>query len=267
MFRLLTLLCFALIALMPQLGDSAEQITYRGKSFWVYEVDPKTEKLEIFLGTEEGKPNTFPALEQRIKSDGRRLKFAMNAGIFEGTFIPTGLHISEGKVISPLNLKNFIKEREGQFTPNFFLKPNGVFFVRQDGTADIFESTRYANSDEKPRLATQSGPLLVAAGKIHPVLEPDSTSERSRNGAGISADGKVILVCSALAPNEPAGRSNLYRFAELFRDRLNCPNALYLDGAISNIYIRGKTASIRESNWFAGILAIAEPANSEDTAP
>jgi uncharacterized protein YigE (DUF2233 family) len=48
----------------------------------------------------------------------------------------------------------------------------------------------------------------------------------------------------------------LYGFAELFRDKLGCPSALYLDGDISHIYIRDVTGELPDTNWFSGILAI-----------
>ena len=73
----------------------------------------------------------------------------------------------------------------------------------------------------------------------------------------MSTTGQIIFVCSIL--DRDLGMSNLYHFAELFRDKLNCPNALYLDGDISYVFIEGETAPIRETNWFVGILAITEP--------
>jgi len=248
----LLLLPFALPTVL-----SADRIEHRGIDFWIYRVDPAETKLELFLSGETGEPNTFPKVRERVRRADRRLIFAMNAGIFEGNFRPTGLHVSEGRTVTDLNLDDFVKQREGQFTPNFFLKPNGVFFIRPDGDAGVVESERFAALDGPVRLATQSGPLLVEEGRIHPVLEADSTSVRYRNGVGVTRDGEVIFACSVR--DRESGQSNLYHFAELFRDRLACPDALYLDGDISYVYIRGETPPIRETNWFAGILAVTEP--------
>ena len=245
------------LSLLAPAFSAAETIDHEGTTYWIYRVDPGKEKVELYLGEQKGEPNTFPKLEARLQKQGRRLKFAMNSGIFEGTFLPSGLHIAEGKTITKLNLNDFVKTGETQFTPNFFLKPNGVFFIRPDGTAAVVESQRYVTLNEMPILATQSGPLLVQEGKIHPVLTPDSTSKRYRNGVGVTKDGRIIFACSML--DRELGMSNIYRFAECFRDKLGCPNALYLDGDISYIYIAGKSEPIRETNWFAGILAITEP--------
>lgn len=234
-----------------------ETMEHAGTTYHVYRVEPGTEKIELFLSENAGIPNTFPKLEDRLRNQGRRLKFAMNSGIFEGNFRSTGLHIAEGKTTTKLNLDDFVKRSEGELTPNFFLKPNGVFFIRPDGSAAIVESHRYATLGESPILATQSGPLLVQEGKIHPILTPDSTSKRYRNGVGVTKDGAILFACSVL--DRKLGMSNLYRFAEFFRDKLGCPNTLYLDGDISYLYIRDVTGPIEETNWFAGILAITEP--------
>lgn len=255
MIRHLTLLC--LLAIFLPCSSFAETVEHAGTTYWVYRVAPGKEKIELHLSEKAGVPHTFPKLEERLRGEGRRLEFAMNAGIFEGNFRATGLHIAEGKTITPLNLDDFVKRSEGELTPNFFLKPNGVFFIRADGSAAVVESHRYATLGEKPVLATQSGPLLVAGGKIHPVLTPESTSERYRNGVGVTADGTIIFASSVLERDK--GMSNLYRLAEFFRDKLGCPNTLYLDGDISYVYIRGVTPAIEETNWFAGILAITEP--------
>ena len=249
---------FSIILLLLSLNTSAEAETveHAGTAFHIYRVG-EDENVELHLAEKNGEPNTFPKLETRLKTQGRRLKFAINSGIFEGNFLPSGLHIAEGKTITRLNLDDFVKRSEGEFTPNFFLKPNGVFIIRPDRTAAIFESHHYATLEEQPILATQSGPLLVRDGTIHPILTADSTSRRYRNGVGIGKNGEIIFVCSVL--DRELGMSNLYHFAELFRDRLDCRNALYLDGDISYVYIRNETGPIRETNWFAGIIAITEP--------
>jgi uncharacterized protein YigE (DUF2233 family) len=235
----------------------AETIDHLGTSYWVYRLKGQGQKLELYLSAKAGEPHRFPDLAERVTASGRRLTFALNAGIFEPGFLPSGLHISEGKTIVPLNLETFVKTDEAQVTPNFFLKPNGVFFLRGDGTAAVVESARYATLGEKPRLATQSGPLLVATGQVHPALNAESTSKRFRNGVGVTAAGEVIFACSIL--DRELGLANLHSFATLFRDALGCPDALYLDGDISYIFIEGETEPIRETNWFGGIFAITEP--------
>jgi uncharacterized protein YigE (DUF2233 family) len=255
MIRHVTLL--SLFAIFLPCSSFAETVEHAGTTYRVYRIAPGKEKIELHLSEKAGVPHTFPKLEERLRGEGRRLKFAMNSGIFEGNFRATGLHIAEGKTITPLNLDDFVKRSEGELTPNFFLKPNGVFFIRADGSAAVVDSHRYATLGEKPVLATQSGPLLVAGGKIHPVFENSSTNIHFRNGVGVTIDGTIVFACSMRDPEK--GRTNLYHFAECFRDKLDCPNALYLDGAISDIFIRDVSGQLEETNSFAGIIAITEP--------
>lgn len=247
---------FGLAVLLVSASLQAETLEHAGTTFWIHRVDPKATKIELFLPDKANEPNTFPKLEARLASQGRRLVFAMNSGIFEGNFLPTGLHVSEGRTVTKLNLDDYTKRSPDDLTPNFFLKPNGVFFLRADGSPAVVESGKYATLGERPTLATQSGPLLVEAGRIHPALNAESTSQRYRNGVGVTKEGLVVFVCSVRERDK--GMSNLYRFAELFRDRLACPDALYLDGDISYIHLRGLTGPVEETNWFAGILAITE---------
>ncbi len=253
MVRHLTL--FGLLCLAS--AARAETVEHAGTRYLVHRFDPKTTRLELHLSAGAGIPNTFPNVAARVEASGRRLVFAMNSGIYEGNFLPTGLHIAEGKTVVPLNRASFTKRLPDDVTPNFYLKPNGVFYLRPDGSAAVAETERYATLGETPVLATQSGPLLVEKGRIHPALRAESTSRRFRNGIAVTAAGEVVMVCSVLDP--AVGRTNLYRFAELFRDVLGCPDALYLDGDISYVYLRDETGPIELTNHFAGILAVTEP--------
>ncbi|MGZ5398172.1 MAG: phosphodiester glycosidase family protein, partial [Mycobacterium sp.] len=72
-------------------------------------------------------------------------------------------------------------------------------------------------------LATQSGPMLVINGRLHPRFDRRSTSLKTRDGVGVRADGKVVFAISQ-------GEVSFDAFARLFRGGLNCPNALFLDG-------------------------------------
>ncbi|MCV3241483.1 phosphodiester glycosidase family protein [Mesorhizobium sp. ZC-5] len=131
---------------------------------------------------------------------------------------PVGLYVSDGRLQSPLNLA----DGEG----NFFLKPNGVFFIGNDGSAGVIETTAFAATKPEVRLATQSGPMLVIDGHIHPRFEQNGTSRFIRNGVGVRDAHTVVLAISR-------SEVSLGSFARLFRDALGCRNALFFDGAIS----------------------------------
>jgi uncharacterized protein YigE (DUF2233 family) len=112
---------------------------------------------------------------------------------------------------------------------NFHMKPNGVFYVTGDGAA-VAETRAFLKQRPRTALATQSGPMLVIDGRLHPRFDRDSTSLKARNGVGVRADGKVMFAISQ-------GEVSFDAFAHLFRDGLNCPNALFLDGgSASNLY-------------------------------
>ena len=149
----------------------------------------------------------------------------MNAGMFEPGRLPVGLFVADGKTLFPLNTADG--------TGNFFLKPNGVFLV-DDGKARVVESSGYPEVARSGHvtLATQSGPLLVRAGVIHPAFNPASTSRLIRNGVGVTAAGEAVFAIS----EEPV---SLYEFAAFFRDVLRCPDALFLDGTVSSLYAPG----------------------------
>jgi uncharacterized protein YigE (DUF2233 family) len=163
----------------------------------------------------------FTALQKQVASEGGRLRFAANAGMFDPTSKPVGLLIQNGAVRFPLNLN------EG--TGNFYLKPNGVFFIDAQHKAHVMESGDYATQLAVPLWATQSGPLLVGGGDINPEFLPDSKNRKIRSGVGVTVNGEIIFALS----KQPV---TFYEFAELFLTKFHCPNALYLDGDISDFW-------------------------------
>jgi uncharacterized protein YigE (DUF2233 family) len=201
-----------------QKGSESGAVT--APRFTTIRVDVRKERLELFLRDDVGHTfQRFDRLKSWLASRNQRLRFAMNAGMFQPDFSPVGLLVQEGQQVSPLNLSDG--------TGNFFLQPNGVFFVSESGPR-IVTSTEYPALAQGVRLATQSGPLLVRNGALHPAIDAGSTSRLLRNGVGISGD-TVIFVIS----EQPV---NFYELAIYFRDELHCPDALYLDGVVSSLY-------------------------------
>ena len=151
------------------------------------------------------------------------LNFAMNAGMYNQNYAPIGYTVIEGKEFKSLNLK----EGGG----NFHLLPNGVMWWDKAGHVQITEShaldEQITTGDAQPWYATQSGPMLVINDKIHPQFNPDSTSIKLRNGAGVCDDGSIQFVNTDVPVT-------FYQFATLFKDELRCPNALFLDGGIAS---------------------------------
>ena len=199
----------------------------------VCRVDVRKEHLQLFLRDDTGAPfNSFAAIEHWLAPQGQHLQFAMNAGMYRPDYSPSGLFVAEGKQLAPL------ETRSGH--GNFFLKPNGVFLVSERG-ARVVETSEYPRLHERVLLATQSGPLLLRRGRIHPGFTVDSASRLIRNGVGVTAQGEAVFAIS----DTPV---NFYEFALLFRDRLQCPDALYLDGNVSSLHARALGRSDRNAD-------------------
>jgi uncharacterized protein YigE (DUF2233 family) len=179
-------------------------------------------ELRLYWRDEAGRPfRTFRRLDAWLHARGQRLEFAMNAGMYHADFSPVGLLVVDGRELAPLE--------RGEGKGNFFLKPNGVFYVDARG-AHVVATEDFPMAATGVRLATQSGPLLVRHGKIHPAFDPASRSRHLRNGVGLRA-GKPVFAISR-------GKVTLHEFAAYFRDTLQCEDALYLDGAVSSLHSR-----------------------------
>lgn len=215
--------------------------TYSGTAFTVATVDLLQDNLHLLWKDARGQRfGSLEGVEAWAAAQKKSLLLATNAGIFAPGYVPLGLHIAEGKTLVPLNRQ--------QGSGNFFLAPNGVFAV-VGNQAGVWETEDFAKRNLKPRLATQSGPLLVQSGKLHPKFTKGSANKNIRSGVGVARDGKVVFVLS----QQPV---NFHDFARLFRDGLYCSNALYLDGGISGMLCPRTTLSQTGSDNFAGILAV-----------
>jgi uncharacterized protein YigE (DUF2233 family) len=159
---------------------------------------------------------------ESLDSNKEQLLFAMNAGMYRGDYSPLGLFVANGHELHRINMASGYG--------NFYLQPNGVFVLSTSG-ARLVETAEYRTLTEPVTLATQSGPLLVRAGQINSNFDPQGTSKFVRNGVGVVNANEVVFAIT----EQPV---NFYEFALLFRDRLQCKDALYLDGSVSSLYAR-----------------------------
>jgi len=177
--------------------------------------------LRLYWADSDRKPySSFDALAKSLAASGRRLRFATNAGMYGADLAPVGLYVEDGKRLRRADT------RAGP--SNFHLQPNGVFWIG-DGAAGVTETSRFLADPPAARYATQSGPMLVIDGRIHPRILPTGTSEKIRNGVCVNGGTTAIFVIA----DEPV---TFYAFARLFRDGLGCADALFLDGSISSLY-------------------------------
>jgi uncharacterized protein YigE (DUF2233 family) len=198
------------------------KVEHQGKTFTLFRLSAKNNPLQLYLkdALSQQTYKSFTALNTDLSRSGEYLFFAMNGGMFHSNFSPVGLFIAHHKMESPLN----VSLGKG----NFFLKPNGVF-AWSESQAWILESSAYAKKKIQPTWATQSGPMMVIQGRIHPLFDPQSKSTFIRNGVGLTPRQEIIFCIS----DEPV---NFHQMASVFKNGLSCPNALYLDGSISSLF-------------------------------
>ena len=200
-------------------NSACEERSFEGDRFTVCDAGSGRVEL-VAAGRGETPVRNFSDLEARLGSRAANVAFAMNAGMYGEDGRPIGLAIVEGQQVRAIN------RRTGG--GNFHLMPNGVFQVRRDGHAEVVTSEQWKPSADI-RVATQSGPMLVIGGKLHPAFDQDGSSRHIRNGVGIGPDGRRRFVISQDAVS-------LGKFARFFRDQLQCDNALFFDGAVSALW-------------------------------
>ena len=206
-------------------ASACREVMFEGSSFTVCPAKRKHSSVSLHLEARDGKMlRSLAALKQEMSRAGRAPLFAMNAGMYDDKGAPIGLYVADGKARRGLNLK--------AGGGNFHLKPNGVFWVDRDGRFHIAVSEAYAAQKPapKPVIATQSGPMLLIGGKLHPKFSDDGPSRYRRNGVGIDKDGTAWFAIS----NAPV---SFGKFARLFRDELACADALYFDGGVSALWV------------------------------
>lgn len=231
-FASVSLLTFLLFAFVSRKKPGAEKILS-------YAVDPKTSNIKLYWRNDSAKPfRSISNLKSWLQKNNKTLLFAMNGGMYKEDNSPLGLFIQDHKILTRLNT--------GTATTNFYMKPNGVFFINDNNEAVVCETGKYKD-DGKIKYATQSGPMLLIDGKIHPSFTEGSSNLNIRNGVGILPDKRVIFAMSG----EPI---NFYDFAKFFKE-LGCKNALYLDGFVSRMYLPEKN-HIQTDGDFGVIIGV-----------
>ena len=209
-------------------------------NYYIFRTSP--EKVRMIWSDQNKVPyRDFAAALPAMQRAGEKPLMLMNGGIFEPGGIPSGLYWEKGVEKHPINLRDA--------PGNFFLKPNGVFLIRQQ-KAEVVDATKFVSTGVT--YAVQSGPLLLQNGIRHHAFVQNSINRLHRNGVGVDKNGGVIFMMSQ---RNSQVLPNLYEFAEAFRS-LGCENALFLDGDISQMQW-GATLG-KSSNLFGTIISIVE---------
>jgi len=189
-------------------------------------IDPAKTSVKLYWKDDKGQRlKSLHGLKHYVESKGHQLLFAMNGGMYQQDGSPLGLYIQENKILHAIN------KRTG--TGNFYLQPNGIFYITKDNRATICRTGDLADKGNI-QYATQSGPMLLTNGSIHTAFNRNSVNLNIRNGVGILPGGKLLFAMSKVPVN-------FYDFASYFK-KAGCSNALYLDGFVSRTYLP-------EKNW------------------
>ena len=202
----------------PVQALDCRDVAFEGLPYTICEVSPREEPLRLFLNDASGRPyGSFEAVEE----EHGPLAFAMNAGMYHADRRPVGLYRQDSEELAPL----VTQPGPG----NFGMLPNGLLCLSAEG-AFVVETLAYAEGARACDSATQSGPMLVIDGELHPRFLPDSDSRHIRNGVGTSPDGARAVFAISRRP------VTFHEFGRLFRDGLGLPDALYFDGNVSRLH-------------------------------
>ncbi len=190
---------------------------HAGASYVICRFDPSRVSIEtIWRDADDAPFGSLSSARTAIeRGQGRRVLMMTNGGMYHEGLGPVGYYVEERIRLKPANT------RAGP--GNFHMRPNGIFFV-EAGRPGVLETGAFLRRNRRPDFATQSGPMLVIEGRLHPIFKPDSPSLKIRNGVGVTLDGSRVTFALSETP------VSFYAFAELFRDVLGAHNALFLDG-------------------------------------
>jgi uncharacterized protein YigE (DUF2233 family) len=196
-------------------------VIFQGKRFTECIAVPRKHRIAMRITGKNGVIyRGFTTLAQDI--DPATVAFAVNGGMYDLGSEPIGYYVEAGERLHPLNTRDA--------GGNFYLKPNGVFFGSADGGWRVLASEVFAAQiSQRPQFGTQSGPMLLLGGKLHPQISENGTSLKLRNGVGIDPQGRAHFVIS----DEPVSFGTL---ALLLRDHVHASEALFLDGTVSSLW-------------------------------
>jgi uncharacterized protein YigE (DUF2233 family) len=201
--------------------------------------DPARHAISTALAPASGeRAGTIAGWAEGRQTDS--IVFVVNGGMYGDDLRPVGYFVEGSERLAEID--------RSEASGNFYMKPNGVFFG-SSGEWRVLETETFVRTiGTRPEFGTQSGPMLVVEGEMHPRFQENGPSRAVRNGVGVDAQGRAHFVIS----DEALSFGQLARF---YRDELEVPNALYLDGNVSSLW---NPASGRQDGGRVGPLIVVE---------
>jgi len=182
--------------------------------------DPAKHRIAMANAPKGGQPfGSLSAFAATV--DAASIAFAINGGMYGDDLRAVGYYVENGERLGELD--------RGAGTGNFYMKPNGVFFGSGGSWRVLGSNTFFNTVGDRPQFGTQSGPMLLVDGKLHPEIQDNGPSKAIRNGMGVDGKGAAHFVISR-------GEVSFGQLARYFRDEVKLANALYLDGAVSSLW-------------------------------
>lgn len=238
-------------------SNSAKQITgsltlkFRGVDYNIFIANSDSNEIKMHLNDKSGK-NFISIGNLRNFLTGQKEDPVMitNAGMYMPNLQPQGLFVAYQE-LHPIDL------RSPKTDANFYLMPNGVFYIDTNGVSHIDTTQSFQKKYESKSLvvdyATQSGPMLVINGNIHRGFAEGSNNRKIRSGVGVIDSKKTVFAISL-------DETNFYDFAVLFKDIFGCRDALYLDGAISQMYLQDLAPDVLDGQ-FGPMISVTKKKN------
>lgn len=125
-----------------------------------YMADPKTQEIALYWKDDSGAIiGSLENLKNYTTGKNKKLLYAANGGMYMEDRQALGLFIQNGKEQRPLNKRDA--------SGNFYLKPNGVFYITDNNEAVVCTTDNFKDNGQV-KFGTQSGPMLLIDGNIHP---------------------------------------------------------------------------------------------------
>lgn len=205
-------------------ASPCEPLVFEETPFTLCTVSPRRHTIGTALAPpgEDVPFGSMAALAESLGARADRVALAITAGLADDDGQPLGYFVENGERRTLLTLRAEAGAFAGQ--------AGGVFFGEATGSWQVREAQAFAaETEERPHFATQSTPLLVIDGEVHPAIPHDSANRSTRSGVGVDVRGRALFVIS----DEPVSMGKL---ARLYRDVLNVTDALCLGGAGAQVW-------------------------------